>query len=228
MQVIRGNVDSAESIRILVSYQECLVNKFKACEQEAAQLRESFKEQLLEELSVRYVTVMDDPKSSDDIKDEMIYDMCGYPLKTRDSVWKDCVECKKGLLTRYGDLPSDFMSAEYTAERNYGGLLFSTVNFFKVIRLVEDILSDFFEEKDHVYVTNGYEKVMSELCKLKIINPCCKSHVESLPYLMMEYVQIRFHTESKRFRNLHLSKIRTDMNFNKKMSRTASHGKKNE
>lgn len=73
-----------------------------------------------------------------------------------------------------------------------------------------------------------YEKVMSELCKLKMINPCCKSHVESLPYLMMEYVQIRFHTESKRFRNFHLSKIRTDMNFNIKMSRTASHGKKNE
>ena len=58
---------------------------------------------------------MDDSKSSDDIKDEMIYDMCGYLLKTRDSVWKDCAECKKGLLTQYGDLPSDFMSAEYTA-----------------------------------------------------------------------------------------------------------------
>ena len=97
MHVIRGNVDSAENIRILVSYQDCLVNKFKACEQEAAQLRESFKAQLLEELSIRYVEVMDDPKSSDDIKDEMIYDMCGYLLKTRDSVWKDCAECKKGL-----------------------------------------------------------------------------------------------------------------------------------
>ena len=64
--------------------------------------------------------------------------------------------------------------------------------------------------------------------KFKTVNPCCKSHEESLPYLMMEYVQIRYHTESKRFKNLHLSKIRTEMNFNKKMSRNASHDKKDE
>jgi len=66
------------------------------------------------------------------------------------------------------------MSAEYTAERNYGALLFTAVNFFKIIKLVEKILSDFFEEKDHVYVTNCYEKVMSKLCKLKTVYPCSK------------------------------------------------------
>lgn len=34
-----------------------LLNKFKSCEKEAAKIRESFMEQLLEELSVRYVSV---------------------------------------------------------------------------------------------------------------------------------------------------------------------------
>jgi hypothetical protein len=60
------------------------LNKFKVSEKEAAAIRESFKEQLLSDLSVRYVTVMDDKMSTDESKDEMIYDMCGYLLKTRD------------------------------------------------------------------------------------------------------------------------------------------------
>jgi hypothetical protein len=78
MHVEHGNVDSEEKLRILVSYEECLLNKFKSCEKEAAQIRESFKEQLLEELAVRYVSVMEDQLSSDEMKDEIIYDMCGY------------------------------------------------------------------------------------------------------------------------------------------------------
>ncbi|KAK4006168.1 hypothetical protein OUZ56_011323 [Daphnia magna] len=59
MHVVRGNIDNEENLRVLVSYQECLLNKFKACEKGAAQIHESFKEQLLEELSVWYVDVMD-------------------------------------------------------------------------------------------------------------------------------------------------------------------------
>jgi regulation of enolase protein 1 (concanavalin A-like superfamily) len=34
---------------------------------------------------------MEDEISSDEGKDEIIYDMCGYLLKIRDSVWIDCV-----------------------------------------------------------------------------------------------------------------------------------------
>jgi hypothetical protein len=49
-------------MRILVSYEECLLNKFKACEKEAAEIRASFKQQCLKELSVHYVNVMDDKK----------------------------------------------------------------------------------------------------------------------------------------------------------------------
>lgn len=89
MHIERGNIDNEDNLRVLVSYEECLLNKFKACEKEAAEIRESFKEQLLSELSVRYVTVMDDEMSTDETKDEMIYDMCGYLLKTRDTVWNN-------------------------------------------------------------------------------------------------------------------------------------------
>ncbi len=67
--------------------------------------------------------------------------------------------------------------------------------------------------------TYCYEEVMSELCKLNILNVCCDKHEDSLPYLMMQYVHIRFHTESKRFRNIHLPSDRTQMKTNKKLSR---------
>ncbi|XP_045024865.1 uncharacterized protein LOC123469721 isoform X2 [Daphnia magna] len=204
---------------------ECLLNKFKACEKEAARIRESFKEQLLEELSVRYVDVMDNQSSNDEVKHEMLYDMCGYLVKTRDSVWIHCPNCKKGLITKYEDLPSTFLSADYTADRNHGGLTFVTVNFFKIIQLVENVMSNFFDNDSHVYISNCYETVMSEICKLKLLNVFCFEHEESLPYIILQYVHIRFHTESKRFRNFYLSKERTQMKTNKKMSRTSIHAK---
>ena len=45
--------------------------------------------------------------STDEIKDEMIYDI-GYLLKTRDTVWTHCDDCKKALITRCEDLSSNF------------------------------------------------------------------------------------------------------------------------
>ncbi|XP_045024866.1 uncharacterized protein LOC123469721 isoform X3 [Daphnia magna] len=222
---IENTPDNEENLRVLVSYEECLLNKFKACEKEAARIRESFKEQLLEELSVRYVDVMDNQSSNDEVKHEMLYDMCGYLVKTRDSVWIHCPNCKKGLITKYEDLPSTFLSADYTADRNHGGLTFVTVNFFKIIQLVENVMSNFFDNDSHVYISNCYETVMSEICKLKLLNVFCFEHEESLPYIILQYVHIRFHTESKRFRNFYLSKERTQMKTNKKMSRTSIHAK---
>ena len=87
---------------------------------------------------------MEDVIFTGDIKDEMIYDLAGYLLKSRDSVWAECADCKKGLITKYEDLPSDFMSAELTASRNYGGLTFVTVNFFKIVKLVEQVIEFLF------------------------------------------------------------------------------------
>ncbi|XP_045024877.1 uncharacterized protein LOC123469721 isoform X7 [Daphnia magna] len=142
-----------------------------------------------------------------------------------DSVWIHCPNCKKGLITKYEDLPSTFLSADYTADRNHGGLTFVTVNFFKIIQLVENVMSNFFDNDSHVYISNCYETVMSEICKLKLLNVFCFEHEESLPYIILQYVHIRFHTESKRFRNFYLSKERTQMKTNKKMSRTSIHAK---
>ena len=42
MHVKHGNVDNEENLRTLVSYEKCLLNKFKYCEKESAQIQESF------------------------------------------------------------------------------------------------------------------------------------------------------------------------------------------
>ena len=123
----------------------------------------------MKELSVRYVSVMEDQLSDDEMKDEMIYDMCKYLVKTRDSVWKNCPDCMKGIITKYEDLLSTFLSAEYTAERNQGGLTFVTVNFLKIIWLREDVLRKFFYNNEHNYVSNCYKSVICELCHFKIV-----------------------------------------------------------
>ncbi|KAK4023776.1 hypothetical protein OUZ56_009172 [Daphnia magna] len=107
--------------------------KLNTCRQKLLRMKrygQEIVEELLEELSVRYVDVMDNQSSNDEVKHEMLYDMCGYLVKTRDSVWIHCPNCKKGLITKYEDLPSTFLSADYTADRNHGGLTFVTVKFF--------------------------------------------------------------------------------------------------
>jgi hypothetical protein len=73
------------------------------------------------------------------------------------------------------------------------------------------VISKFFYNDEHIYVSNCYEAVISELCKLKLLNVFCIQHEESLPYILLQYFHIRFLTESKRYRNIHLTKERTEM-----------------
>ena len=202
-----GNIDNAENIQILTDFQESLLDKFKNCAIQSANLRESLKENLLQELSIRYVEDM--PLSNiDETQKSLIYDMSGYLLKTRKSVYSDCYECTQGLVTTY--------------ER----LTFATEGFFNVILLVENVISDFFEDKNHVFVSNCIDVVMSGLCELKVRNPCCNQHEDRLVKLIMYYVKIRFFTEAKHLRNLVLSQSKTKMHVNKKLSRIPSHENK--
>ncbi|XP_045022881.1 uncharacterized protein LOC116917466 [Daphnia magna] len=131
--VEKGNVDNDEDMTVLVSYEQCLLNKFKTCEKESTQIRESFKDQLLDELSVRYVNVY-------------------------------CDKCKKGLISKYEDLPTNFLSAEYTAERNHGGLTFATVNLFKIIQKVENVMTKFFDNDSHIYYNSTFNIIRNVNC----------------------------------------------------------------
>jgi len=63
-----------------------------------------------------------------------------------------------------------------------------------------------FQSKTHFYVRDSYQIVISKISKLNLINVCCPNHPHVLPYLIFEYVQIRFYFESKRIRNRDLAK----------------------
>lgn len=195
MKITGGNVDSKENITVLVDYKECLVNKFKASSQHVAVIKSSLKEKLLKELAIRFVDELP-TKVSDPSQDQLLYDVCGYLLHTRSEVL-DCLDCKNTLQTEYSSLPEDFLSAEYTASRSYGGLKYPSVKMFQTFQQIEAVVARHFQSTSHIYVRDTYEAVISKICETNIVNVCCESHPESLVFLITEYVQIRFFFEKK-------------------------------
>ncbi|KZS13884.1 Uncharacterized protein APZ42_020883 [Daphnia magna] len=70
--------------------------------------------------------------------------------------------------------------------------------------------------------SNSYEEVLSKIKELSLIPISCTQHPGTLPYLIMEYVHIRFHFEAKRYQNLHLSKQNASILNHKKLSKIST------
>ena len=119
-------------------------------------------------------------------------------------------------------MPDDFTAKQYTAFRNRGGLIFVTIPVFQSIREVEKIFSSQFEDDGHYLVRDSYEICMS---KIKVLNLCpffCDTHrADSYPYLIMEFVQVRYHFESKRFQERNLAEVDSNVRQNFKMAKLA-------
>jgi hypothetical protein len=133
-----------------------------------------------------------------------------------------CQECKETVVCEEADLPDDFTAKQYTAFRNRGGLIFVTIPVFQSIREVEKIISSQFEDDGHYLVRDSYEICMS---KIKVLNLCpffCDTHrADSYPYLIMEFVQVRYHFESKRFQERNLAEVDSNVRQNFKMAKLA-------
>ena len=178
IRVQRGNVDNEEELQLLVKYQKCLVSKFKACEQEASTIRQSFRDKLVKELSLKCIPEMED-LPLEEVKDQLIYDLCGY-------LFLDCSECKSGMLTT---VEARVVLASriccFSVKRR------TAICNREVFQLVEQIVSSQFENKCHVYIKDSYETVIDHICELKLSNPCCENHPEILPFLII--LIYRFH-----------------------------------
>ncbi len=70
----------------------------------------------------------------------MVYDLCGYIVKTRKHLTA-CEACKKLVRCNELDLPKDFTADQYTAMISHGYLVYVTVPFFETIRIVELVIS---------------------------------------------------------------------------------------
>lgn len=89
---------------------------------------------------------------------------------------------------------------------------------FLTFEQVERIVNDHFASSEHVFIRDAFENVVNKT--LNLLNLSCDEHPDILPYLIMEYVQIRFYFESKRYRNLHFSSVKTTVHTNNKLAKT--------
>ncbi len=220
--VIKGsNIDSSEQIVILVTLSKCLQHKAKQSDIAAADLKKSMEDTLLNELTTRYVDSLPNPKKIDYINDIAIYDICGYILKARPSV-TECPDCKKSVICDELDLPPDFNADHFTALRTRGKLIFVTVNMFLTFRVIESIIESHFNPIGQMYVENSFQQCIVKISKAQILRLFCDVHRDHhLPYLIREYVSVRYHFESVRLKNLLLSQSKAEKVLNGKLSKLA-------
>lgn len=213
-------MDGKDAGELLVAYKDCLIHKFRECEKEAKEIKTELKDTLQKELLSRYTNdIADGP--ADPTRDQLVYDLCGYMIRTRHEVCDTCKDCNRLMETEESQMV-DFMPAQYTYQRSYGALKYATVAMFKTFRAVEDVIDSHFKDANHIFVRDSYEAVMSKIQQLSLIPISCKQHPGTLSYLIMEYVQIRFHFEAKRYQNLHLSKLQSSVLQHKKLSKVVN------
>ena len=111
-----------------------------------------------------------------------------------------CKDCNN-LMETEETLMEDFLPAQYTYKRNYGSLKYATAAMFKTFCEVENVIDSHFSSPNQIFVRDIYEEVLSKIKELSLIPISCTQHPGLLPYLIMEYVQIRFHFEAKRYQN---------------------------
>ena len=217
-----GNVDNEDELQVLVKYKKCLVDRFKDIEEGRKQAKLSLKDQLLTELSIRYLDQIDKDESSYKTDDGhgRRYDICGYLLHSRCEVL-ECPKCKSLLKTEESELPESFSPANNTLTRTYGYLKLASVQMFECFKKVESLVAKHFSSDDHIYIRDAFEQVINQIGSLHLVPLSCDEHPDVLPFLMMEYVQIRFYFESKRYRDLNLSKTKTAVHTGNKLAKTA-------
>ena len=95
------------------------------------------------------------------------------------------------------ELPEDFDAAFYTSLRNKGGLIFVTMAK----------IAHHFEDSNHVYKLDSFQVCIDAISGSGIHPLFCDKHRDdSLPFLIMEYVHVRYHFESKRYKDKYLSR----------------------
>lgn len=220
--LVKGsNVDNVEHMNILVTMSKCLKRAAMEHDVEAADLRAVLEDELLMELTLRYVDNISEPSQNDYVKEGILYHLCGYMLHARPAV-TDCKDCYKSVRCEKSDLPSDFKPSRYTELLNRGNLVFVTPNFFKTFRVVESIVEKHLEQIDQIHVVNSFQKCISKVAKANLIPIFCDIHRNHhLPYLIREYVVVRFHFESKRLKSRMLSQSSTAVKKHSKLSKLA-------
>jgi hypothetical protein len=219
--IIQGaNVDNVEQMNILLTMSKCLQRQAKESDIRASDLRSVLEDKLLKEITIRFVDKINEPANSNFVKDILIYDLCGYMIHTRKSLSK-CPDCYKSLRCEELELPEDFTADHYTRIRNKGFLIFVTVNMFQTFRVMEKVIEGHFEPIGQMYVEESFQECMEKISTCHLVPIFCDIHRdEKLPYLIREYVGVRYHFESKRLKNLLLAEASANVKKKQKIGKT--------
>lgn len=204
-----ANVDQEEQLTNISSYKKCLVDRFKNNNKALEEFKYEIEQKLLKELTVRFISDCSITGKAT-VDDMLVYDLCGFILKARSFLVDYCKDCKNSVICKELELPDDFDAANYTILRNKGGLTFVTIPMFLSFRTIEAEIAAHFSNDNHVYKSDSFEVCINAISETNIHPLFCDTHRNhSLPFLIMEYVHVRYHFESKRYKNLHFSKSNT-------------------
>jgi hypothetical protein len=101
---------------------KCLQVHAKESDITAKEYKEAIKDNLLDELTIRDFDNVSEKGTCDFNLNVMVYDLCGYMVKTIRKHLTACEACKNLVRCNELDLPKDFTADQYTAMRNHGYL----------------------------------------------------------------------------------------------------------
>lgn len=113
----------------MVAYKNCLIHKFREFDKQAKEIKKELKDNLQKDLLARYTTDIPDGKS-DKTRDQLVYDLCGYIIRTRHEVCDTCKECNRLMETEESEM-KDFEPAKYAYQRSFGALKYATKEMLK-------------------------------------------------------------------------------------------------
>ena len=221
----RANVDKSEQMKLLTTYKENMLNRFKADEKETKRRRDGLKSKL-----AKGITFLDydaqNEKSYDKYLEHVVYDLAGYMLHARRKLIGNCDGCWKSLLTNDQLKPDSFYGDKLVVLKSKGGLKSPTKNMFAVILEVEKILIKHFASAD-AYIRDSFDSVISKMSEMKVHRICCELHREKLASsLIYEYIVIRYRFQGKRKKQEEAAKADSVRHTQRKLSKISQQDKK--
>ena len=198
-----------------------MMKSFKENVSQAAKMRNNLKDTLLKGLILSTNSEMDkNGDKLDLVQLNTTYYLLGYVHHTRkDQIYCEC--CFDFLTTEQNELPNDFYAAYITKLKSQGFLRFASLGMYYTFAKVEKILQDHFKT-DKAYLRDSFEKVIKEVATngLGIPKICCESHRESMfSFLVYEYIEIRYHIESKRYKNSVVQQLKEEQQKLRKLGK---------
>ncbi len=216
---VNGNIDNEERMTMLTTYKNCMVKSFKENAEGAAAMRNNLKDELLKGLVYSTECHRKSESSLDLVQSNAVYYLCGYLLHSR-APQINCQSCIDSLSSPENELPSDFYASYMTSLKTKGGLLFASLGMFHTFAKVERMVQDHFKGGD-AYIRDSFELIIRKIAGkgLTLPNICCDSHRnEMVPFLIYEYIEIKYHLESKRLKVELVEKAKKEQHKLRKLS----------